>query len=89
MLMLYEHLAAPLAQSVAQLESVEGNVGMLRLALQELNSDMDFLNKSGHNCGQFILELGKANPLGVSKHLPLVTQHLERDVSVPLYTPII
>ncbi|KAF4528362.1 hypothetical protein B566_EDAN006619, partial [Ephemera danica] len=79
LLMLYDHLAAPLAQSVAQLEGQEGNVGMLRLALQELNSDMDFLNKSGHNCGQFILELGIANPLGITKHLGLVTKHLERD----------
>lgn len=81
MLMLYEHLAAPLAQSVAQLEEHEGNVGMLKLALQELNGEIDYMAKSGHNCGQFLLELGKANPKGVCKHLSLITDHLTREVS--------
>lgn len=81
MLLLYDHLAAPLAESVAQLEGKDGNAGMLKLALEELGSDVDFLNKAGHTCGQFIFELGKANPLGITKHLDLVTLHLERDVS--------
>jgi condensin complex subunit 1 len=89
MLMLHEHLAAPLASSISNLEETDGNAGLLQLILTEVSGESEITPKAGSNFASFIISLSVENPKSLAKHLELLTDIVESEVCIPLFSPLL
>jgi len=82
MLMLHEHLAAPLANSISNLEESGGNTGLLHLILSEVEGDSDITPKAGSNFSAFVVCLSTENPKSLAHHIDLLSDIIETEVCV-------
>lgn len=82
--MLHEHLAAPLASSISNLEETDGNAGLLQLILTEVAGESEITPKAGSNFAAFIISLSVENPTSLAKHIELLSDIVESEVCIAL-----
>jgi hypothetical protein len=78
--MLHEHLAAPLASSISNLEETDGNAGLLQLILTEVVGESEITPKAGSNFAAFVVSLSVENPKSLVKHLEQLSDIVESEV---------
>lgn len=82
--MLHEHLAAPLASSISNLEETDGNAGLLQLILTEVAGESEITPKAGSNFAAFIISLSVENPTSLANHIELLSDIVESEVCIAL-----